>query len=84
MTASCGAAEVIPIHPFKLEQRASETEAIYEGLYVFDPNALGPDCGTVTLVLYSEKEPEKGNSRVVDPKVIQQIWRDFAPYRDLK
>jgi hypothetical protein len=50
-------------------------------LYVFDPGALGPQCGTVKLVLYSEKEPEKGDTRVVDPGVVQQIWQDFAPYR---
>jgi len=81
LRAFCGDAEVTPIHPFKLEQRVSETEAIDEGLYVFDPGALGPSCGTVKLVLYSEKEPEKGDSRTVDPKVIQQIWDDFAPYR---
>ena len=47
----------------------------------FDPGALGPSCGSVKLVLYSEKEPEKGDTRVVDPKVLQQIWQDFAPFR---
>ena len=81
LRAFCGDAEVTPIHPFKLEQRISESEAIYEGLYAFDPGALGPQCGTVKLVLYSEKEPEKGDTRVVDPKVIEQIWQDFEPYR---
>jgi S1-C subfamily serine protease len=84
LRAFCGDAEVTPIHPFKLEQRVSESAAIHEGLYVFDPAALGPQCGSVKLVLYSEKEPEKGDTRVVDPKVLQQIWQDFAPYRDLK
>ena len=81
MRAFCGDAEVTPIHPFRLEQRVSEDEAIYEGLYVFDPGALGPQCGTVKLVLFSEKEPEKGDTRVVDPKVVEQIWQDFEPYR---
>jgi hypothetical protein len=84
MRVSCGDVEVTPIHPFKLEQRASESDAIYEGLYVFDPGALGPQCGSVKLVLYSEKEPEKGDTRVVDPKVLEQVWQDFAPYRALK
>jgi S1-C subfamily serine protease len=83
MRAFCGDAEVTPIHPFTLEQRVSESDAIHEGLYVFDPGALGPQCGTVKLVLFSEKEPAKGDTRVVDPKVLQQIWQDFAPYRDL-
>jgi hypothetical protein len=62
----------------------SETDAIYEGLYGFDPAALGPSCAGVTIVLYSEKEPAKEDTRVVDPKVIQQIWQDFAPYRSSK
>jgi hypothetical protein len=84
MRAFCGDAEVTPIHPFNLEQRVSESAAIYEGLYVFDPDALGPSCGTVKLMLYSDKAPEKGDTRVVDPKVVQQIWQDFTPYRALK
>jgi S1-C subfamily serine protease len=83
MVALCGDAEVTPIHPFKLEQRATETDAIYEGLYVFDPDALGPHCQTVKLVLYSEKEPQKGDTRVVDPNVFQRISQDFTPYRAL-
>ena len=81
MRALCGDAEVTPIHPFKLEQRVSDTEAVYEGLYVFDPGALGPSCGSVKLVLYSEKEPEKAETRVIDAKIVQQIWQDFEPYR---
>jgi len=81
LRAFCGQTEVTPIHPFRLEQRVSESEAIYEGLYVFDPGALGPQCGTVKLVLVSEKEPEKSETVVVDPKVVQQVWDDFAPVR---
>ena len=70
--------EVTPIHPLMVEQRLSETEAVYEGLYVFDPASLGPQCGTVRLTVYSENDPDKGDTRVVDPKVLQQITRDFA------
>jgi hypothetical protein len=81
LRALCGANEVTPIHPFKMEQRISETDAIYEGLYVFDPGALSPQCGTVKLELYSEKDPNKADIRVVDPAILQQIWQDFAPYR---
>ena len=82
MRVFCGDAEVTPIHPFKLEQRVSESDAISEGLYVFDPGALGPQCGPVRLLLYSEKEPAKGDTQLVDPRVLQQIWQDFAPYRE--
>jgi S1-C subfamily serine protease len=80
MRALCGTAEVTPIHPFKLEQRVSESDAIYEGLYVYDPEALGRNCGTVTLWLYSEKTPDKGDARVVDATLLQQLWRDFSEY----
>jgi S1-C subfamily serine protease len=84
MRAFCGDAEVTPIHPFRIEQRVSDNDGIYEGLYVFDPEALGPACGTVKLTLYSEKEPEKGDTLPVDPKLVERIWQDFDPYRALK
>jgi hypothetical protein len=79
MRVFCGDTEMTPIHPFMVEQRISETEAIYEGLYVFDPAVLGPQCGTVKLAVYSEDDPDKGDTRVVDPNVLQQITQDFAP-----
>jgi S1-C subfamily serine protease len=81
MRAFCGDTEITAIHPFKLEQHVSETDTINEGLYIFDPGALAPECPSIKLVLYSEKEPDKADTRVVDPKLIQQIWSDFAPYR---
>jgi S1-C subfamily serine protease len=81
LRALCGTVEVTPIHPFELETQVSERATIDEGLYVFDPGALGPQCGTVTLVLYAETGPEQGDRRVVDPKIIEQIWQDFEPYR---
>jgi hypothetical protein len=79
MRAFCGDLEVTPIHPFVVEHRVSETEVINEGLYVFDPAVLGPPCGALKLTVYSENEPQKGNTRVVDEKVLRQIARDFAP-----
>jgi hypothetical protein len=81
MQVFCGSTEVTPIHPFVIEQRLTGTDTIHEGLYVLDPGALGPHCGTVRITLFSEKEPGKGDSRVVDPKIVEQIWNDFAPTR---
>jgi S1-C subfamily serine protease len=78
LRAFCGDVEVVPIHPFTLEQRLSETDAIREGLYVFDPQAFGPHCKSVKLVMYSEKEPDKADTRVVDPQLIERVWQDFA------
>jgi S1-C subfamily serine protease len=79
MRVFCGAAEITPIHPFTLQQRLTESDAIVEGLYVFDPAALGPRCGTVKLMLYSQKEPDKADTLIVDPKVLKQVWQDLAP-----
>lgn len=81
LQAFCGEVEVTPIHPFTLERRVSETDATREGLYIFDSEALGPHCTSVKLVLYSEKGPQKPDTQVVDPKVIERIRQDFAPYR---
>ena len=84
MQAFCGDAEVMPIHPFKLERRITESDAIYEGLYVFDPNAFGPACENVRLTVYSDKEPTKGDTQLVAANVIKQVWQDFEPYRASK
>jgi serine protease Do len=84
LRAYCGDAEVTAIHPFKLEHRVNESDTIYEGLYAFDPGALAPSCASVKIVLFSEKEPEKGDSLVVDAAVVTRIWQDFEPYRGSK
>jgi S1-C subfamily serine protease len=81
MQVFCGDAEVTPIHPFKIEHRLGATEVVYEGFYVFDPASIGPKCSSVKLTLFSEKAPDKGDTRVVDPRIVQQVWDDFAPYR---
>jgi hypothetical protein len=78
MRLLCGVREVTPIHPFRIEQRLSESEAILEGLYAFNPAALGPECGTVMLELSSAKEPDRAESRTVDPAIIRRISQDFA------
>jgi hypothetical protein len=83
MRAFCGETEVVPIHPFVIERQLSENEAIREGLYVFDPGALGPQCSSVKLSLSSERDPEKADAKVIDPAVIQQVWQDFVPYRSV-
>jgi hypothetical protein len=81
MRLFCGESEVTPIHPFKIEHRIGRADVVYEGLYVFDPAAIGPHCGTVKLTLFSDKAPDKGDTRVIDAKLLQQIWDDFAPFR---
>ena len=42
MQVFCGNAAVTPIHPFRIEQRIAENDAVYEGLHVFRPRCTGP------------------------------------------
>lgn len=81
LTVWCGDREVTPIHPFVLGIEVSDTETVSEGLYAFAPDAITPACGTVRLDLRSQKEPAKADTLTVDPKVLEQIWADFAVYR---
>jgi hypothetical protein len=80
LRAYCGEAEIAPIHPLTIEHRLSDTEAAYEGLYVFDPGAFAPSCPVVKLVLYGEKNPDRPETSVVDPRIVQQIAHDFELY----
>ena len=84
MRATCGGVEVTPIHPFVLEHRVSEKSVVREGLYVFDPDAFRPQCGTMTLSLYSEAQPERADTLTPSQTVIDQIWTDFAPHRAVR
>lgn len=84
MRVFCGDTEVTPIHPFTLEQRISESVAIHEGLYAFDPGALGPHCKTARVMLYSEKAPDKADVRAIESSLLQDIWEQFEPYRALQ
>lgn len=77
----CGNDEVTPIHGLRLVHELNEKTTTHEGLYVFDPAALSPQCGTIRLLLSSEKEPDKFDTRQLDPKIVQLFWDDFALYR---
>jgi len=81
MRLICGGKDITPIHPFRIQTRVTETEAVEEGLYVFDPAAIGPHCGTVSIVLSSVKEPDKTETRIIAPGIVNQVWQDFAIYR---
>ncbi|MGH9385928.1 MAG: S1 family peptidase, partial [Vicinamibacterales bacterium] len=73
MRAFCGSVEVVPIQPFIINRQISERAAIREGLYVFALTDFGPQCATVRFDLYSEKAPDKADSRTIDPTLFAQI-----------
>lgn len=87
MKLLCGSREVEPIQPGKAatvvdthNAFVSVTDATYVGIYSYPPDAISPACGKVTLQLYSEKDPNKAESKDLDPKSIERVWNDFRPY----
>lgn len=79
LVASCGGREVMPIHPFTLESSIGGDTALVEGLYVFPANAFPADCGAATLTVYSQKEPQKGDVKAIDPAMLRQVLDDLQP-----
>jgi S1-C subfamily serine protease len=87
MRLLCGNKEVEPIQPGKianvLDVRnvfVSVTDATYEGFYTYPADAVSSGCSTVTLELYSEKDPSKATRKVLDPKSVTRVTSDFEPY----
>jgi hypothetical protein len=75
MRAYCGDTEVLPIHPFVIERRINDKQSIREGLYVFELGAFGPRCSTVKFSMFSEKDPKQGDTKVVDPRLFEQLTK---------
>lgn len=75
-----------PIHPGKnpivlnAENFAVRVkDATYSGLYVYPPDAISPDCGVVTLKLFSEKTPDAPATQNLDVRTVKKVWDDFEP-----
>ena len=86
MKLFCGTTEVEPIQPGKVEkvldihnQSFDIRDATYAGVYSYPYDAISSKCSTVTLQLFSEKEPDKPVSTVLSLKTITRIAADFAP-----
>lgn len=89
MALSCGGKEVQPIHPGKIarvvdvkNRLINATDATYEGLYTFPADAISPNCGQVALDIYSEKDVLKAKVKELNPKTVNRVWEDFAPFRE--
>ena len=78
----CGDAELTPIHAFTLDTPLPGGDsAVREALFAFAPDALGPSCGTARMMLYSEKNPQKPDTKTLDAAVLAHIAQDFEPFR---
>jgi putative serine protease PepD len=87
MRLLCGEKEVQPLFPGKIERVLDErnsfvnvTDATFDGLYKYPANAITPQCGTVTLQLFSEKDPDHGKEKVLEQKTVNAVISDFVPY----
>lgn len=75
MRAYCGDTEVMPIHPFIIEHEVAGRSPIREGLYVFELGALGPHCPTIRFSMFSEKDPQRADTKTIDPKLFEQFTK---------
>jgi S1-C subfamily serine protease len=87
MKLFCGDREVEPIHPAKIFFLTNErsyfvksNDATYVGFYSYPSDSINEGCGTVRLQLFSEKHPEKFDTKTLDKKSIARIVSDFQPY----
>ena len=88
MALFCGSKEVAPISPGKIANMVNVhnpfvnvSDATYQGLYIFPPDAISPDCGDVRLEIYSEKDPERPTTKLLNKKTVERVWEDFQPFR---
>ena len=73
LRAFCGGTEVEPIHRFIIEMPIEGRKPVREGLYVFALTDFGPHCTSVRVELFSEKSPNRPDSRTIDPKLFTLI-----------
>ncbi len=95
MKLLCGSREVEPIWPRRVPVTgysfANYSKAgysvvkggSYKGSYVYPHDGVSPECGQVTLEITSAKD-EKPLVKVLDPKIVNRLWEDFADYRKLQ
>lgn len=91
MKLLCGTKEVEPILPGKIAHVVDvrtglirATDATYEGFYEYNADAIGPSCGQVSLVFYTEKNPNSAITKNVSEKTVDRVFGDFAPYRAMQ
>jgi S1-C subfamily serine protease len=89
MKLFCGTKEIEAFQPdkapFELNYHSSAVEindASFIGFYTYPYDAISPECSSVTLQLYSEKEPDRPIIKLLDAKTIERVAADFKPYRE--
>ena len=88
MKLMCGSEEIQPLMPGKAQRvldvnnaAVRVTDVTFDGLYIYPFDSIHPECGTVTLQLFSEKEPNAPKIKQLETKTITAVFNDFEPYR---
>jgi S1-C subfamily serine protease len=87
MRLLCGEKEVDPIWPGRVTEGGRQgwnvvlADESSGGRYLYTPDAVSPQCGRVTLQLFSTKDPDHPIEKLLDEKQVARIWQDFGPYR---
>ena len=88
MKLMCGSQEVQPLMPGKVQRVLNVnnaalrvTDATFDGFYEYSFDAIHPECGTMTLELFSEKNPNEPKTKQLETKTVMTIFNDFESYR---
>ena len=87
MRLLCGEKEADPIWPGRVAEGAKRNWNVVlndessGGRYIYPQDAISPQCGKVTLQIFSTKDPDHPLEKVLDEKQVARIWQDFEPYR---
>ena len=90
MRLLCGDKEVDPIWPRRVTEEGGRgwytvlADESSGGRYLYAHDAVTPQCGKVTLQLFSTKAPDRPLEKVLDAKQVTRIWEDFEAYRQLQ
>jgi S1-C subfamily serine protease len=89
MNLLCDNKEIEPIQPGKVaysynvsNRIVQVTDASYAGIYTYSADAISPSCKTMALEIESAEKPDKPKRIELNRKLVQQVWDEFAPYRN--
>ncbi len=86
MRLLCGGKEIPPIDPGRSEYELHDVrnrviDTTMQGFYSYPPDAISPSCGSVSLEIFSEKDPNTPITQPVETATVERVWSDFEPYR---
>jgi hypothetical protein len=92
MTLVCDGTVITPIQRGKSELIVPmqsyyrvKNRFTYAGIYTYPVDPFEPGkCKQLTLNVFSEENPALAAKKILNPLMVQQVWQDFAEYRQRK